>query len=301
MPVETIAAAHYRRQVVLARRAATALARIWGRVATSSIGPSWADQVTEAADVLRSAQAIAAAASAVYIDDMSTEYGNHDVPGGRVIPGAFAETAADGRELASLLYHPAVVALTAIRNGAPPRRALAAGGLSLDMIARTEVADAGRVADGVAITARRSMTGYVRMTVGKTCSRCLILAGKRYRWNQGFQRHPRCDCRHIPVAEDVPGDVRTDPKAAFKSMSPDEQDRVFTRDGARAIRDGADMGQVVNARKGMYTAAGQRRTSQGAGRRRGRPPRLMPEQIYREAKGNRDEAIRLLRLHGYLI
>jgi hypothetical protein len=29
--------------------------------------------------------------------------------------------------------------------------------------------------------------------------------------------------------------------------------------------------------------------------------RLMPEEIYREAGSNRPEAVRLLRLHGYLI
>jgi hypothetical protein len=110
------------------------------------------------------------------------------------------------------------------------------------------------------------------------------------------RRHPRCDCQHIPAREDMAGDLRTDPGAYFRSLPEKEQDRLFTADGAQAIRHGADVSQVVNARRGMYTAAGHSFTRTGA--RRG--PRLMPEQIYLEARGNRAEAIRLLRFHGYL-
>lgn len=76
-----------------------------------------------------------------------------------------------------------------------------------------------------------------------------------------------------------------------------EQDKVFGKASAEAIREGADMARVVNARRGMYEAGGRQFTHEVAGRR----PRLMPEQIFREARGNRDEALRLLRLHGYLI
>jgi hypothetical protein len=139
------------------------------------------------------------------------------------------------------------------------------------------------------------------MVVGGTCDRCLILAGRVYRWNAGFQRHPRCDCRHIPATEDVAGDLTTDPKAAFEAMPAAEQERVFGKAGAEAIRDGADMARVVNARRGMYTAGGRLFTREATTRRgTGRRVRLMPEQIYREAEGNRGEAIRLLRLHGYI-
>lgn len=101
-------------------------------------------------------------------------------------------------------------------------------------------------------------------------------------------------------------------------MDEAEQDRVFGKAGAQAIRDGADIARVVNARRGMTTAAdpsGRRRlvrderglfTTTEATTRRGRLPgqvagaRLMPESIYEIAKGDRDEAIRLLRAHGYI-
>ncbi|MEU4570841.1 hypothetical protein [Micromonospora sp. NPDC023956] len=101
---------------------------------------------------------------------------------------------------------------------------------------------------------------------------------------------------HIPAREDTADDLRTDPKAYFGSLTTVEQERLFTKSGAEAIRAGADIAQVVNVRSGMYEAAGRQFTTVNAGRR----PRLMPEQILREAAGNREEALRLLRLHRYL-
>jgi hypothetical protein len=150
------------------------------------------------------------------------------------------------------------------------------------------------------------------MLVPPSCSRCALLAGLRYAWNAGFDRHPACDCIAIPAAEDSADDLRTDPAAYFASLSVAEQDRVFTKAGAEAIRAGADINQVVNARRGMYTASGRKLTRTGAttrgfagqrlGARSGRPAtRLMPEEVFRQANGDRDDAIRLLRQHGYLI
>ncbi|SCF39390.1 hypothetical protein GA0070563_11115 [Micromonospora carbonacea] len=107
-----------------------------------------------------------------------------------------------------------------------------------------------------------------------------------------------CDCVHIPAREDSADDLRTDPKKYFASLSAAEQDRLFTVGGAEAIRAGADIAQVVNARKGMYEAGGRQFTRTGTRRRK--RPRLMPEQILREAGGDRAEALRLLKLHNYL-
>lgn len=299
MAVEDIATAHYRRQTALARQAALGVGDLWAAVDVNAIVASWAGLVDRATFILSAGQTAAAASSGAYVDAVANEYGLRANAAGRVRPVSFAGVASDGRPLPSLLAQPPITALRAIQGGASPAEALASGRLSLDMIVRTQVADAGRVADGVAIAARPQLTGYVRMVVGKTCSRCLILAGKRFRWNQGFQRHPRCDCRHIPVAEDIRGSGRTDPKAAFRAMSVAEQDRVFTRAGAQAIREGADMNQVVNARRGM-TSAGtttESTTRHGVARK----GRLMPEAIYAQAGDDRDEAIRLLRQHAYIL
>src|SRR5690606_30758410 len=103
----------------------------------------------------------------------------------------------------------------------------------------------------------------------------------------------RCDCVHIPSRESVAGDITTSPRRIFESMDEAEQDRVFGKAGAQAIRDGADIARVVNARRGMYTAGGLRLTREATTRRGiGRPVRLMPEEIYRQANGNRGEALR---------
>lgn len=300
MAVETIAVQHAERQVALARRTSLELGRLWRLIDRTNIAASWGAMLPQALAVLGTSQATAAASAGTYVDDVLDASGVAAQAAGRIMPGAFAGIASDGRPLASLLLEPPITALSQIKAGASPARALSSGRFLLDLIARTQVADAGRTAVGTSIAARPQVRGYVRMVVGKTCSRCLILAGRRYEWNAGFKRHPRCDCRHVPVAEDVPDDVRTNPKAYFDSLPTAEQDQLLGKAGAQAVRDGADMAKVVNARRGMETASigGQNVlvTTEAAGRR----PRLMPEAIFAAADGDRKLAIRLLKQHGYL-
>lgn len=297
-----LAGARLRRQQALARRAASEVVGLWARVDRQSIALSWRHALPAVLTVVSSAQAIAAAGAGPYLDDLAAEYGLPDASQGLVRAAAFAGVASDGRALDTLMFQPAIAALTALKAGRNERQAMAAGRFAVDLIVRTQVADAGRVADQVALVARPRFTGYVRMLSLPSCARCVVLAGKRYRWNAGFKRHFRCDCRHIPTSEDAAGDLRTDPKAYFKSLPREEQDKLFTAAGAQAIRDGADISRVVNASRGTYTAGGRKFTTEATTRRGiNRPVRLMPEQVYLEAKGNRDEALRLLRLHGYLI
>lgn len=294
--------AHYRRQVALARRAAAAVDRLWRGVDARIIAASWLANLGELLAVVSSAQGIAAAAAGVYVDDALAAQGVSVEPAGRLRVLGFAGVASDGRDLAPLLQRPAFTALKALQRGAPLADALTGGRVQLDMIVRTQIADAGRVADAVAIAARPAVTGYVRMLSPPSCSRCLVLAGRRYGWNAGFKRHPRCDCRHIPVVEDSGDDLRTDPRRAFDAMSRAEQDKTFTAAGAQAIREGADIARVVNARRGMYEAGGRKFTTEATTRRGiNRRVRIMPEQILRDANGDRGEAIRLLRLHGYIL
>jgi hypothetical protein len=184
----------------------------------------------------------------------------------------------------------------------------------LAMLVASAVQDAGRNGASIQMAVTPAVDGYVRMLNPPSCSRCAVLAGKFYRWNQGFERHPQCDCRHIPTSENRAGDLTTDPQAYFDSLTPQAQDRYFTKAGAQAIRDGADIGQVVNARRGMakgqlfgreafhtfegVTRRGQfRRRANAAGKRL--PARLMPESIYALAE-DRDDALRLLALYGYI-
>lgn len=298
MAADAIAAQHAERQVILARRTSAELAKLWKHIDRARIAASWGGLLPQALAILGTSQATAAASAGLYVDDILEASGAAVEPAaGRLMPGAFAGIASDGRPLASLLLEPAITTLTQIKAGASTAQALSSGRFVLDMITRTQVADAGRTAVGTSIAVRPQIQGYVRIIVGKTCSRCLLLAGKFYRWNTGFQRHPRCDCRHIPSSENASGDLRTNPKAYFDSLDRAGQDDLLGMPGAQAVRDGADLAKVVNARRGMYTAGGKQFTREAAGRR----PRIMPEQILRDSHGDRAEAIRLLRLHGYIL
>jgi hypothetical protein len=72
------------------------------------------------------------------------------------------------------------------------------------------VSDAARDATSASIVARPQI-GWVRMVNPPCCSRCAVLAGRSLQWNDGFQRHPRCDCLHIPSQENRQRDFTTNP------------------------------------------------------------------------------------------
>lgn len=297
MSILEVASGHARERADLAGRVRQEFAAAWSAVDPARISESWASRIGVLLGLLMAAQHAAAGSADRYLAAVLAEQGLDAAPAGIVDPASLSGVASDGRDLASLLALAGVTAKVSLSRGAAVDRAMASGGALAELIGHTQVADAGRIADQVALTAQPQASGYVRMIVGRTCSRCLILAGRFYRYNAGFRRHPRCDCIHIPGREQTAGDLRTDPAEAFRRMSRAEQDEVFGKAGAQAIREGADMARVVNARRGMRTAAdGRLYTIEAAGRR----PRLVPEQIFRDAK-DRDDAIRLLKLHGFLI
>lgn len=325
MSAEQVALEHYRARKRLSDSIAALARELWGRLNPDDLDTSWARILPLLTLGLSGAQLAAARRADGYADEALDEQGVNPAAAGSVAAEALAGVASDGRPLDSLLVNPMTVVKTGIAGGATVQQSMAAGYANLDMLVRTQLADAGRGADQVAITARRTATGYVRMLVGKSCSRCVVLAGRRYEWNRGFRRHPRCDCVHVPAAESLADDVMTNPRTYFDGLTKAEQDKAFTAAGAEAIRNGADIGQVVNARRGMQTATVYGRevllTTEGTtlrgefGRIRRDGPliqregqrvrstarvRLMPETIIREANGSRDEAIRLLRLHGYI-
>lgn len=323
---------HYVRQQRLNVATLLAARRVWARLGLGDWDAAWRALGPILVLLLTAAQRRAATESVLYVDEVVTEQGLDATTVAPVVTTRFAGTASDGRGLDSLLYEPVIAAKTAAKNGLDVREALAVGQRALDLITATEVADAGRAAESVAVTATPAVNGYVRMLTLPSCARCIILAGRWYRWSDGFERHPKCDCRHIPARENVAGDVTTDPRAAFDSLTTQQQDQAFTKAGAAAIRDGADMAQIVNARRGM-TSVGARWTTEGANVNRGRygramaaatgqldptqraangrypksdvfeqtdVKRLTPQAIYEMAAGDRDTALTLLARYGYL-
>jgi hypothetical protein len=143
--------------------------------------------------------------------------------------------------------------------------------------------------------------GWVRMVNAPCCSRCAVLAGKFFAFNAGFLRHPRCDCVHIPSVEDMAGDFRTSPTALARSGQITDLRPLE----AKAIADGADLSQVVNARRGASGLRGMT-TTEGAtrrglaGQRLGGRARLTPEGIY-TVSATRAEAVERLRANGYIL
>ncbi|WUI02101.1 hypothetical protein OHR68_09925 [Spirillospora sp. NBC_00431] len=313
---EDLARSHYRDQQSIVRRLLALIVRFGGRLDGDALARSWGVIDEELLAALIAAQEEAAAGGAAYVG----EFGG--AMAGEVVAAALAGTASDGRDLRTLMSIPLARAVQRRGDGASADEAVAQMIRHLLMLAGTQVADAGRAGAGVAMVADRAVIGYERVVRLPACSRCIVLAGRLYSWSAGFQRHPNCDCVHKPVTsieEWRRARPENFPTRIFDRMSADERVRVFGRSGARAIRDGADIAQVVNARRGMQTAGGRVFTTEGttarglAGRglgrlarvegsryRRSTIARIMPEAIYEAAGEDRDEAIRLLKRFGYI-
>lgn len=225
--------------------------------------------------------------------------------------------ASDMRDLESLLAGAIVHIRQAQRAGEPEARQRERAENYLRLVISTQAGDAGRASESVAMVAAEPVkperpdkvvdVGWVRMLNPPSCSRCAVLAGRFYRWSSGFERHEMCDCVHIPVTVAGSNELITDPKAYFDSLTEPEQDALFTKAVAQAIRDGADVNQAVNAatRPGaMFTADRGRRYTRDGITRRGRARGVLrptPWQIYADADGDRDLAISLLRRFGYIV
>lgn len=209
---------------------------------------------------------------------------------------------------------------------------------AVEQLVASEIQDAGRTASQVEFVARPIWQNYVRMLTPPSCARCAVLAGRIYRDLDAFDRHPLCDCVMVPVqdwqaAHDAglvsSAQALIDKGQLGTHRTLEDGSKKFepglSRADMQAIHDGADVGEVVNARRaGLRAPAGVtnaktvdlfgRRvkatlngTTRRAAWRRANPTRLVrlrPEAIYqivdREYGGDRDQAIRLLKLYGYI-
>lgn len=201
MSVREIAEAHDQARRGIVAAVVTAVRDLWRHVTGANLDQSWAAVRPQVVTTVAGGQLAAARAAVRYVPEILAEQRTPPRPAGRVYASAFAGIASDGRPLDTLLDRSIIATKLAIGVGAEIDQALATGYATLDMIAHTQVADAGRVADQVAITAEPSVGGYVRMLVGGSCSRCVILAGSWYEWNRGFRRHPNC----VPAGTVVSG------------------------------------------------------------------------------------------------
>ena len=268
--------------------------------------------------VVSAAQMAVATSAALSVPAILAEQGIASDPVAEVRVARLVGVASDGRGLSSLI-------------------ALAGTDAEFERIVRTQLSDVARAAEALAAAVEPAVTAYVRAVSLPACGRCLVLAGRIYSTEVAFDRHPQCDCRHIPTDDVNAESLVTNPREAFAAMTAAEQARSVTKAGAEAIRLGADMSQVVNARAGMstaqislrgngdrWTAAGRLRSVVGPGGRQiytttegttqygtanrlmrersttgATRVRLMPESILALSR-DRADTIRLLRLYGYI-
>lgn len=268
---------HYRAQQRLIVAALGLVRREWSKMG-DDFDASWVNIAPRVELLTASAQLGAARNGASYVPRVLDEYGESIDPLAEVMPEAFAGIASDGRPLGSLLEGGKIQAKR--------MNSLEAGGKWLDMAVHTQIADASRGAAAVAIAARPGV-GWVRMVNPPCCGPCAVLAGREYRFNAGFKRHPRCDCMHIPTTLANPGD--------HFGVSPAlDQIHDLTEGERQALLAGGDLSRVINARRGG--GLGKMSTTEIA--KRGQR-RLTPDGVFAQAR-DRDEALELLRLHGYI-
>lgn len=245
-------------------------------------------------------------------------------PLGLLEPSALVGVASDGRPLASLLQLPAITTAQALAAGESAEVAALRGLTQMAMMASTQVADTARTATSIGMAAHPRCVSYVRVVRLPACARCIILSGRQYSYSTGFKRHPRCDCGMEPMTDAEWKQTKT-PEDLFREMSPAEQRKRLGAAGVKALEAGADLGQLINARRGLATAATGRGpmkvTTEGTTKRgiggknlgpfakvpggtryeRATEARLMPETILKLAGDDREHQIAMLKKHGYIV
>jgi hypothetical protein len=240
-----LAYARQDRVVRVGDRAASITVRMWNSRITPELDASWAGLEPDLTSTVAAAQTTVAAGSTRYVAQAGS-----DRDGFPVEPAAFAGVDASGRSLAGLLYGAVTTAKTLIGSGAGLQQALSGGAGYLAAMAKTATADTARSADLTAAVGRK-YTHYVRVVQPGACSRCAILAGIDS-YSTAFKRHPACRCTSMPVddLDESPARLYSSPDNYFQTLTTAEQDRIFTKAGAEAIRAGADPVTVVSARRG---------------------------------------------------
>ena len=269
-----VAYEHQARRIRLAQRTANRVRSVWGQADVSALDAWWDVLAPQVTGVVTAAQVTAARQSAPYLNNVSQVYGG--AQGASLVPEAFGGVMLDGREVGPALFGAVTTTKKAIGAGMSPAAAMQAGMTFLGLLAKSAVTDMGRQADNTLATGR-GYTHYVRLVNPGACSRCAILAGSD-RFSKPFKRHPACKCTTVPIkdVDDIPKGMFASPEEYFESLSKAEQDRVFTKSGAYAIRNGADPISVVNARRGALTGGGLD----------GSPSRLVKTTIGRKADGS---------------
>lgn len=246
MTVAEIAGARQNRLITINKTATNRSLSQWQSMDFDNLDASWAQVAPAIMTQVVSAQITSAAGSDRYIGGVSGEYGFDQDPS-RIVPEMFAGVDGSGRSVDTLLHGAVTTTKEAIGRGLG-RQSLEAGAAYLASMIKTVLADSGRSADMVSATGK-GYTHYVRVISPGACRRCAILAGVSD-YKKAFKRHPACKCTSAPVDGDPPAGLFGSADEYFASLSKADQDRIFTNSGAQAIRDGASIQDIVDARRG---------------------------------------------------
>lgn len=201
----------YRHQQQIAAATVGSATKLWRRMdqrrffglMSPDFNRGWAEVGPQINEVVRVGRAAAAASAAQYTPALLAETGQVSPAFGSINTVAFLASAPDGRSMSTLLDESVVHAKTAVKNGASASKALSMTETWLSGMLLTVMADTRRGVVGADIAQRPAIAGYTRMLNAPSCSRCVILAGRYFKWNQGFQRHPRCIPAGVTVS--LPG------------------------------------------------------------------------------------------------
>lgn len=259
--VSSIALAHQDRLLQINRTGTTRLLRLWKQMDFDQLDASWVALEPQMVAQVDAAQLAAARTSDGYTAKLSAEYRFAAAPD-QIIPESFVGIDGSGRSTSTLLHGSVTTTKQAVGAGMGRTMALEAGAAFLATMFKTALNDIGRSSDLVSATAK-GYTRYVRVINPGACSRCAILAGISS-YKTAFKRHPACRCTTaaIPESGGSPAGLFGNSDDYFDSLSEAEQDRVFTKSGAEAIRSGASIQSVVSARRGATGIT----TSRGIGR-----------------------------------
>jgi len=183
----------------------------------------WGNVAYQAGVLVQRAQFVMAANVDPYMESVAGAFGAESITEAALRPNGFAAGFTDdGRSMNGLLLTGPVNAKRSIAGGATLTAAMDAGAAALRTAVESQIAGAGSAASMVSMFMRDAPPpvtaepikgaggrmyikgsdglmkpyfrpkSYVRMVQAGACSRCIILAGKRYGKVTPFARHPRC-------------------------------------------------------------------------------------------------------------
>lgn len=180
----------YRSQQELKSKALAAVRREWARMG-EDFDLSWMTVSPRVNAIVVEAKRLSAVNAVEYAVAEGIEIGMPVELPAPVNVAAF-EASIAGVSVAEVTRRSVVTSKSAVASGLTSVDALRRGGAWLSRLTVNEITASSSDALAATIAVSPTTTGFVRMLNPPSCKDCLILAGKWFRWNEGFDRHPNC-------------------------------------------------------------------------------------------------------------